>query len=165
VLVAGVAAEVAAIALTTFALVPVPLVIAGVAFVALDGAMPRRTAKGTATLRRVYGFRRFVETAEQEPARFAEQAHLFSDYLAYAVVFGCVDRWAKAFAGLATPPQTSWYVSSHPFTVVAFASAINAFSVTGAGMIATTPAGSGASGFGGGGFAGGGAGGGGGGSW
>ncbi len=161
----AVAIEVAAAAWTTFALVPVPLVLAALALVALHGFMPRRTAKGTGTLRRVYGFRRFIEEAEKEPARFAEQAHLFSDYLAYAVVFGCVDRWAKAFAGLAEPPRTDWYVSSHPFTALAFADAIGSFSTVSAGTIASTPSGSGSSGFGSGGFSGGGGGGGSVGSW
>jgi uncharacterized membrane protein YgcG len=173
-LVAGVGAlgataliEGAALAWTTFALVPVPAVIGSTALIALHGAMPRRTAKGTAVLRRVQGFRRFIEEAEKEPARFAERALLFSEYLPYAVVFGCVDRWAKAFAGLAEPPHTNWYVGTHPFTTLAFAEAISSFSVTSAGTIASTAASSGGSGsgFGGGGFAGGGGGGGGGGSW
>ncbi|MEX2228863.1 MAG: DUF2207 domain-containing protein [Dehalococcoidia bacterium] len=165
VLAAGVALTVAAIALTGFAVVPLPVVGAGIALTILHRAMPRRTARGTAALSRVRGFRRFIEEAEKEPARFAERANLFSEYLPYAIVFGCTERWAKAFAGLAEPPPTRWYTSTNTFSVIAFASAIDGFSTTSAGMIASTPAGSGSSGFGGGGFSGGGMGGGGGGSW
>lgn len=164
-LAAGVAATVALAAWTTFAIVPIPIAVAGIALSALHRAMPRRTAIGTAALQRVRGFRRFIEEAEQEPARFAERANLFSEYLPYAIVFGCTERWAKAFAGLASAPPTPWYASTQPFTAIAFANAIDGFSTTSAGMIASTPAGSGSSGFGGGGFSGGGGGGGGGRSW
>ena len=66
--------------------------------------MPRRTAKGTAVLRRAAGFRRFIMESEKDRARFAEQQHLFSEYLPYAVVFGATDRWAKAFAGIDDEP-------------------------------------------------------------
>lgn len=165
VLVAGVALTIAAAAWTKFAIVPIPIAVAGIALVALHRAMPRRTARGTAALQRVRGFRRFIEEAEREPARFAERANLFSEYLPYAIVFGCTERWAKAFAGLADSPPTPWYTSTQPFTALALAGALDNFSTTSAGMIASTPAGSGGSGFSGGGFSGGGVGGGGGGSW
>jgi uncharacterized membrane protein len=117
-------------------------------------------------LRRVFGFRRYIDTAEVQEAKFDEQVNLFTRYLPYAVVFGAVERWARAFHGLADQEiQPSWYVGSHPFTAVAFASSIDHFSVTTAGSIASTPGTSGVSGFSGGGFSGGGGGGGGGGSW
>jgi hypothetical protein len=81
-------------------------------------------------------------------------------------VFGCTEKWARAFEPLGQQPDTgSWYVGSHPFTAVAFASSIDHFSVAAVGTISSTPSGSGSSGFGGGGFSGGGGGGGGGGSW
>ena len=128
--------------------------------------MPRRTATGTGALRRVWGFRRFIDESEKERARFAEQQHLFSEYLPYAVVFGATDKWARAFAGLDdTLPATPWYTGVHPFTVAGFSQSMDGFATTTAGTIASTPAASGSSGFGGGGFSGGGGGGGGGGSW
>jgi uncharacterized membrane protein len=150
---------------THLALLGLPLVLAGVALAAVSRWMPRRTARGTALARRVEGFRRVIETAETHLARWAEQEHVFTRYLPYAVVFGLVERWAKVFAGLAAEAaDTSWYVSTHPFTVAELGDRLETFSVTASGVIASTPAGSGGSGFSGG-AAGGGGGGGGGGSW
>ena len=112
------------------------------------------------------GFRRVIETSETDLARFAERENLFSRYLPYAIVFGCTEKWAERFASLGDgPSDTSWYISTHPFTLAAFSDAIDGFTVTTAGTLSSTPAGSGGSGFGGGGFSGGGFGGGGGGSW
>ena len=170
VLVAGIALVVLAAARTHAALVPVPIALGGVLLVAGSRWMPRRTARGTAVLRRVMGFRRFIEESEADRARFAERQNLFSEYLPYAVVFGCTEKWAKAFAGLdGELPEMSWYGGVHPFTVSSFSSSMDGFAVTTAGTIssvpASTPGGSGSSGFGGGGFSGGGGGGGGGGSW
>lgn len=127
--------------------------------------MPRRTAKGTAITRRLNGFRRVIETAETHMSRWAEQENVFTRYLPFAIVFGCTEKWAKAFEGLALPADTSWYVSSRPFVYASFAAQMDGFTVTTSGTIASTPAGSGGSGFGGGGSSGGGGGGGGGGSW
>ena len=146
-------------------LVAVPLVVGGAMLLAGAGRMPRRTAKGTGVLRRVQGFRRFIDESEKERARFAEQQQLFSEYLPYAIVFGATERWARAFAGLdGEVPQPSWYGGSTVFTAIAFSHAIDGFTVTTAGTITSTPSGSGSSGFSGG-FSGGGGGGGGGGSW
>ena len=170
----GVLAVVAAVGIavllavfTHAGLLGIPLVIG--AIVLLWGAkrMPRRTAKGTGTLRRVQGFRRFIEESEKERARFAERQNLFSEYLPYAVVFGATDKWARAFAGIdGQLPQTYWYTGSHGyFTVGSFNDSMDGFATTTSGTITSTPSGSGSSGFGGGGFSGGGGGGGGGGSW
>ncbi len=158
-------AVVAAAAWTEGALVALPLLLAGLLLLAGARLMPRRTARGTGMLRRVLGFRRFIEESEVERARFAERQQLFSEYLPYAVVFGSTERWARAFAGLEGElPAVGWYVSPHPFTVHGFSDSIEGFSVTTAGTLTAVPAGTGASGFGGGGFSGGGVGGGGG-SW
>jgi len=155
-----------AAAKTHLALIALPLALGGLALVFGARWMPRRTPKGTGMVRRVLGFRTYIETAEVEESRFAERKNLFSQYLPFAVVFGCTERWARAFAHLGDqPPETSWYVGPHPFTVASFTSSIDHFSVATAGTITSTPAGSGSSGFGGGGFSGGGGGGGGGGSW
>jgi uncharacterized protein (TIGR04222 family) len=147
------------------ALLGLPLVLGSILLLIGARWMPRRTAKGTALTRRVLGFRHVIETAEGNLSRWAEQANVFTKFLPYAIVFGCTDKWAKAFEGLAQPPDTSWYVSTRPFAYAAFADQLDGFSVATSGTIAATPAGSGSSGFGGGGFSGGGGGGGGGGSW
>ena len=163
-LVLAIGAVVLAAWLTTFAIVPVPLVVAALLLLALHKRIPRRTAKGTSALRRTLGFKQFIETAETRRAEFAEKAGLFYEYLPYAIVFGCVDGWAKAFEGLnlAAP---DWYGSPNAFTAIYFASAMGGFSDSAVSTIVSTPGGSGSSGFGGGGSSGGGVGGGGGGSW
>jgi uncharacterized membrane protein YgcG len=171
----GVLAVVAAFAMAIFlivathaALIGIPLIIGSLVLLVGAGRMPHRTAKGWATLRRVSGFRRFIEESEKERARFAERANLFSEYLPYAIVFGCTDKWARAFAGLedeVAAATTGWYVSSHPFAIGSFSDSMDNFAVTTSGTIVATAASSGSSGFGGGGSSGGGFGGGGGGSW
>lgn len=166
VLAAGIGLTVLLAARTHAGLLGLPLVVAGAALLALRNKMPRRTAKGTGTLRRAFGFRRFIEESEKDRARFAERQNLFSEYLPYAVVFGATEKWARAFEGLAAePPDTSWYVGAHPFSYPMFAHSMDGFAVASAGTLTSTPSGSGGSGFGGGGFSGGGGGGGGGGSW
>jgi hypothetical protein len=170
-LIGGAALTVAVIVLVVVAasthagLIAVPPVVGGLLLLAGAKRMPRRTAKGTGVLRRVEGFRRFINESEKERARFAEQQHLFSEYLPYAIVFGATERWARAFAGLdGELPQQSWYGGQGAFTALAFSHSIDGFTVTTAGTITSTPSGSGSSGFSGG-FSGGGGGGGGGGSW
>ena len=122
------------------------------------------TASGTGLVRRVWGFRTYIDTAEAQEARFQERENIFSKYLPYAIVFGLTEKWAKAFAGLSEEmPQAGWYVGSRPFAYNTFASSIDHFTVSSSGTIASTPGGSGGSGFGG--SSGGGGGGGGGGSW
>ena len=147
-------------------LVGVPVAIGGLLLTVGGRWMPGKTAKGTAIARRVGGFRTVIETAESHMSQWAEQENVFTRFLPYAIVFGCTDKWAKAFEGLARmPPDTSWYRSSRPFIYADFGRTMDDFSLTTAGTIAATPSGSGSSGFGGGGFSGGGGGGGGGGSW
>ena len=171
--VVGVFATLVGIGLTVLAaiythagLVPIPLFIGGLLLLIGAGHMPRRTAHGTAALRRVMGFRRFIEESEKDRAQFAERKNLFSEYLPFAIVFGCTEKWAKAFEGLdGELPQTGWYSGSRPFTVGSFSSSMDGFTTTTAGTLTSTPSGSGSSGFGGGGSSGGGGGGGGGGSW
>ena len=151
---------------THWGLVGIPVILAGVALALTARWMPARTAKGTAMLRRIRGFRRVIATAETHMSRWAEEENVFTRYLPYAIVFGLTKKWAKAFQDLGLEPDTSsWYVGTHAFTAVAFADSIDGFAVTTGGTLASTPASSGSSGFGGGGFSGGGGGGGGGGSW
>ena len=151
---------------TTFGLVGIPVIVAGIVLTVGARWMPSRTPKGTAIARRVGGFRTVIETAETHMSRWAEEQNVFTRFLPYAIVFGLTEKWAKAFEGLAQmPPDTTWYVSSRPFIYADFGRALDDFSVTTGGTIASTPASSGSSGFSGGGFSGGGGGGGGGGSW
>ena len=149
-------------------LLGLPVVIVGLVLFAGASRLPARTAKGTAMTMRVRGFRTVIEKAEANEARWAEQENVFTRYLPYAIVFGCTEKWAKAFAQLgAAPPDTAmaWYVSSRPFAFAEFGNSIDGFAVATSGTMVATPSGSGGSGFGGGGSSGGGGGGGGVGSW
>jgi len=152
---------------TTFGIVPIAVIVVGLALHAAAGVMPARTGRGTAMLSRVRGFRRLFDEGEEDTrARFAEQHDIFSQYLPYAIVFGCTKKWAKAFEGIDAEQlqTTSWFAGSHPFDAMVLAHSIDSFGTTATGtMYASMPSSSGGSGFGG--FSGGGGGGGGGGSW
>jgi hypothetical protein len=150
---------------THLGLIPIPIVLGGLALAWGARWMPRRTAKGTGLVRRVLGFRTYIATAEAHMARWAEQENVFSRYLPFAIVFGLTERWARAFAQLGKLPPTAWYVGSTPFSHQSFASSVDNFALSSAGTLGSPPAASGSSGLGGGGASGGGGGGGGGGSW
>ncbi|MBI2913035.1 MAG: DUF2207 domain-containing protein, partial [Chloroflexi bacterium] len=147
------------------AIVALPVVVGGLVLLPLSPAMPRRTAQGRQMYRRALGFRQYMVTAETDRQRFAEEKNIFHEYLPYAIVFQCVQKWAKAFEGLeAEPQQPYWYTGARPFAASRFAEGVRDFSTSVSNMMASTPGGRGGSGFGGGG-SGGGGGGGGGGSW
>jgi uncharacterized membrane protein YgcG len=166
VLIAGIGLTWLAAAKTHLGLIPIPIALAGLVLTWAARWMPRRTPKGTGLVRRVLGFRTYIETAEAHEARFQERENIFSRYLPFAVVFGCTEKWARAFRGLddQLPSTAGWYVGAYPFSVNSFTSSIGHFSSMAAGTI-TSAAATGSSGFSGGGFSGGGGGGGGGGSW
>jgi uncharacterized protein (TIGR04222 family) len=162
---------------TTFGLLGLSVVVAGLVMLFVAPRMPARTAKGTAALAQANGFRQYLVTAEADQIRFEEGEDIFSRYLPFAIVFGVTERWAKVFQDLAASGRDiatpSWYVGNYYsaglFNYYAFGSAMNEFSTETSGSIAAaTPSSSGSSGFGGGGFSGGGGsfgGGGAGGSW
>jgi uncharacterized membrane protein len=145
-------------------LIGVPLIVAGVLLLSLAGAFPRRTGNGRVLYRRSLGFRRFMVESDAPREKFAENANIFHDYLPYAIVYGCVPRWAKVFKDLGIDTGTpSYYIGTGPFVAASFADSMTSFSSSISSTMASTPGGSGGSGFGGG--SGGGGGGGGGGAW
>ena len=166
-LVVSVAATVLVALGSSFGLVPVGLVLGAITLLAVASHMPSRTGKGSAMFSRVRGFRRLFDEGDQGlREKFAEQHEIFSQYLPYAIVFGCTDKWARVFSQLdAQQLETGWYHGSAPFNAILLASSINNFGTVATGTLyASQPSSSSASGFGGG-FSGGGGGGGGGGSW
>jgi uncharacterized protein (TIGR04222 family) len=153
---------------TSMGIIPLAVIVFGIALFIAAGRMPARTGKGSAMLSRVRGFRRLFDEGEEDVrAHFAEENDIFSQYLPYAIVFGCTKKWAKTFEGIAAEQVNSgWYVGNQPFNALYLASAVDHFGTTATGtMYASMPSSSGSSGFSGGGFSGGGGGGGGGGSW
>ena len=146
-------------------LVGLPVGLAGILLMVFSGAMPRRTAAGREMMRRSLGFAKYIKTAETRQHEFAERANIFAEYLPFAIVFKCVDRWARTFRNIAIPPSASgWYVGQGQFNASTFSSNLSSFSSNVSSAITSTPGGSGRSGFSGG-SSGGGGGGGGGGSW
>jgi uncharacterized membrane protein YgcG len=165
-------------------IVGVPMLILSVVMIPLSRKMSKRTAKGSELLRRVLGFRLYINTAEKDRQQFNEKEHLFATYLPFAIVFGCAGRWARVFGEVPTESVVgTWYHGAGAYPVTGLSNHIQGFSQTVAHCINVAPAappgpqgrsgflsGGGFSGgfgggFGGGGFAGGGGGGGGGGAW
>ena len=147
-------------------LIGAPLIVAGVILIFTANAFPRRTGTGRVLYRRSLGFRRFMVESDAPREKFAENANIFHDYLPYAIVFGCVDRWAKVFKDLGIDPgPPTYYIGTGAFVAASFADSMTSFSSSISSTMASTPGGSGGSGFGGGGGSGGGGGGGGGGAW
>lgn len=143
----------------------VAVILVGLVMIATFRLMSVRTAAGRDLMQHTLGFRLYMNTAEKYRQQFAEKAEIFTQLLPYAIVFGCVTRWAKAFEGIDTSQTNGWYVGQQPFQAALLASSLQSMNSSISTAVASTPAGSGSSGFGGGGFSGGGGGGGGGGSW
>jgi uncharacterized membrane protein YgcG len=128
--------------------------------------MPQRTAAGRDLLQHTLGFRLYMTTAEKYRQQFAAKAQTFTQLLPYAIVFGCVSLWAKAFEGIDTSSSSGWYAGNAPFQAALLAGSLESMNANISSAISYTPPSAGSSsGFGGGGFSGGGGGGGGGGSW
>jgi len=142
-------------------------VVPAIAMVAAAPSMPRKTKVGAELYRRALGFKQYMVVAEKDRQAFAEKEHIFADYLPYAIVYRCVDQWAKAFEGIDLKAATAgWYVGNQyvMFSAMNMSRDLSSFSSQVSSAIASTPGGSGSSGFSGG-SSGGGGGGGGGGSW
>lgn len=153
----------------------VPLI--GIVLIVSAKYFPHRTAKGSAMLSRVRGFKELFDAGESERMAYAEKHNVFAQYLPYAIVFGATERWAKTFQDLGLTPQQMglgvWYTSPYAYDPIRFAWAMNSFTTHSTGSLAAAAPSAASSGSGGwsggsgfsGGFSGGGFGGGGGGSW
>ncbi|HET7468003.1 MAG TPA: DUF2207 domain-containing protein [Candidatus Dormibacteraeota bacterium] len=148
-------------------LVGVAVAICGLVLTFTFPAMPQRTAAGRDLLQHTLGFRLYMTTAEKYREQFAAKAGIFNELLPYAIVFGCVALWAKAFEGIDTSATNNWYSGAAPFQAALLANSLQLMNANISTAISYVPPSSGSSsGFGGGGgFSGGGGGGGGGGAW
>ncbi|TMD77245.1 MAG: DUF2207 domain-containing protein [Chloroflexi bacterium] len=147
-------------------LIGVAIAFIGLALVATFPAMPQRTAAGRDLMQHTLGFRLYMTTAEKYREQFAAKAGIFNELLPYAIVFGCVALWARAFEGIDTSATNNWYYGTGPFQAALLASSLQSMNTSISSAISYVPPSSGSSsGFGGGGFSGGGGGGGGGGAW
>ena len=147
-------------------LIGVGVILVGFVLAFFNKAFAARSAAGREVMQKTLGFRLYMTTAEKYRQQFAEKAEIFTQLLPYAIVFGCVSRWAKAFQGIDTSATNNWYVGNAPFQAALLSSSLESMNSNLSSALAASPPHSGsASGFGGGGFSGGGGGGGGGGSW
>ncbi len=127
--------------------------------------MPKVTPAGALLRDKIKGLKLYMNVAEKDRINFhnapEKNPALFEHLLAYAMILGIEEKWAKQFEGIyLTPP--SWYhdPSMSGFNSMMFVHNMSTFNSVAATTLATSPGGSG-----GGGFSGGGGGGGGGGSW
>ena len=138
-------------------LIGVAVVLVGVVLMVMHRAMASRTAAGREVMQKTLGFRLYMTTAEKYRQQFAEKAEIFTQLLPYAIVFGCVARWSKAFEGIDTSASNGWYVGNAPFQAAFLSSSLESMNSSLSSAIASTPPSSGSSsGFGGGGGGGGG---------
>ena len=68
---------------------------------------------GRELMRRSLGFAKYMKTAETAQQAFAERANIFTSYLPYAIVFRCVDKWARAFKDIDVQAATGGLVRRH----------------------------------------------------
>jgi hypothetical protein len=100
--------------------------------------MPRRTPVGAELLRRVNGFRAYLQTAGADRAD-ALHADRFSPDLPYAIVFGLTEQWARTVELVGAPPQTPWFYSRGPYTPHRFGARMALFSSSSAATLTTPP--------------------------
>jgi len=152
----------------------VPVVVLGIGLVIIARRMPIRTAAGAALATQAAGFQKYLKTAEADQIRWEETQDIFSQYLPYAIAFGCADHWAKVFDDLAAQgkpvPTPLWYTGYEGWQTRGWHGVTRSINQVGSSFeqavraeAARTSGSSGGSGFSGGG--GGGVGGGGGGNW
>jgi hypothetical protein len=91
--------------LTHFGLAAIPILLAGPVLIVGARWMPFRTPVGAGLLRRVTGFRAYLETAGADRAGSAQAADQFSPYPPYAIVFGLSEQWTRTFELVGAPPR------------------------------------------------------------
>ena len=127
------------------------------------------TSQGISTLRKILGFREFLQLTEKDKLQLLNapelQPEMFERFLPYAMVLGVEDKWAQKFEGIyKTIPN--WYEDQTATSFNSYILAHNLALFNGSfNQVFNITSSRSSSGFGGGGFSGGGSGGGGGGSW
>jgi uncharacterized membrane protein YgcG len=125
--------------------------------------MLRKNPEGRKLYQKVYGFKMFMQRAEQDRLKYLleEDPEYFDKTLPYAVAYGLTKKWTQKFNGLFTEPPR-WYAyhgTMHSNSFESFSSGFNSNINTVQSAFSSSPSSSG------GGSSGGGGGGGGGGSW
>ncbi len=112
-LAAGAVLTVVLALVSTFGLVGVALLLAGVALAASGQLAPARTSRGGRVLSELRGFRAYLESAGVDDIPVAQREELISRFYPYALVFGLGERWAAALAATDTDVEPDdpiyWY--------------------------------------------------------
>ena len=117
--------------------------------------MPRKTSRGTETYYELKGLYEYIDTAEKDRMKFQENKKiLFEKLLPYAMAFGLVKKWTKAFEGIYKNPP-NWYTSTtpwtnRPFTMMYLSDQLNNFGKEATSNITSRPGNSGSGAWGGG---------------
>jgi uncharacterized protein (TIGR04222 family) len=83
---------------STFGLVGLAVVLAGVSLAAAGQVAPARTSRGSKVLRELREYRAFLADAPTDEIPSEQREELVSRCYPYAVVFGLGERWAEALA-------------------------------------------------------------------
>ena len=90
----------------------IPCLVLGVGMAIIAKRMPSRTVAGSIVAVQAFGFKKYLETAEAGQLRWEEGHDIFSEYLPYAISFGCTKHWTTLFEQLAVSgaalPQPTW---------------------------------------------------------
>lgn len=137
-------------------------ILTAILLISFGAIMSKKTKKGANAYWHAMGYEHYIDVAQKYRAKFNEEENIFEKTLPYAMIFGNVDKWAKAFEGI-TKESPSWYHSSaslSSFHATTFANSLNNGFAKATKSASTSPSSSSS-----GGSSGGGGGGGGGGSW
>jgi len=88
--------------------------------------MSRKTMRGMEIYWKVKGYKKYIDVAEKHRAEFQAKENIFEKTLPYAMVFGNINKWCKAFEGI-KQKNPSWYhsTSAGSFNSVVFANSIS----------------------------------------
>ena len=143
------------------------IILSAVVILIFSFLMPRRSPQGAELLRRIKGFKLYMDTAEKYRQKFNEKENICEKFLPYAIMFGITKEWVKKMRQIYGEEYFShyhpvWFIGPNfaTFNIDSLASEISSMSSNMASTISSSPS---SSGSGGGGFSGGGGGGGGGG--
>ncbi|MCX6809470.1 MAG: DUF2207 domain-containing protein [Candidatus Berkelbacteria bacterium] len=145
------------------------LLLSGLIIFIFSFFMTRRTEEGAELLRKINGFKLYMETAEKYRQRFNEKENIFEKFLPYAILFGITSLWIKKMKDIYGEKYFAtyhpiWYAGAN-FSNFDIDSVSNEISQMSSNISSTMTSSPSSSGSGGGGFSGGGGGGGGGGGW
>jgi uncharacterized protein (TIGR04222 family) len=97
---AGVVLTAILAAVSTYGLVGIAVVLAGVALAGSGQVAPARTSRGSKVMRELHDYRGYLEAGDIDDIPLGQREELVSRFFPYAVVFGLGERWAAALAAM-----------------------------------------------------------------